>query len=235
MRSGTDGSSASGAGAANLGRLWAMTRVLFADDHQMVAAGLAAAVGDEDGIEVVGIAGTLSAALDMARALTPDVVVLDYRLPDGDGAQGTRQLRALPSPPQVVVLTAAADDRMLREALSAGCCGFLTKGGDLDDLTGAIRAAAAGEAVFSPDVVARLARLSRGDPRPEEALSPRELGVLRAMARGATSTEIARELSLSEHTVRNHIRNVLAKLGAHTKLEAVVAAARAGLVDLNGP
>lgn len=208
-------------------------RVLLVDDHHMVATGLAAALSDEQGIEVVGVAPTLAEGVAMSRDLAPDVVVLDYRLPDGDGVEGTRRLRALADPPQVVVLTAAADDRVLRDALAAGCCGFLTKGATLDELDRAVRAAAAGEAVFSSDVIARLARLSRGEVRPEETLSPRELGVLRAMATGASAGEIARDLRLSEHTVRNHVRNVLAKLGAHTKTEAVVTAARAGLIDLD--
>lgn len=210
-------------------------RVLLVDDHVMVAAGLAAALGDIDGMEVVGVAADLDSAVTMARSLRPEVVILDYRLPDGDGAIGTRLLRALNPAPQVVVLTATADDHALRAALEAGCCGFLTKGSDLDELAAAVRAAAAGDGVFSADVVVRLARLTRAPEQPRQSLTPRELDVLHAMADGADAATIARRLKLSEHTARNHIRNVLAKLGAHTKLEAVVIAARTGLVDLTKP
>lgn len=209
-------------------------RVLFVDDHKMVADGLAALVGDEPGLEVVGVADRMASALAMTTELTPDVVVMDFRLPDSNGADGTRLLRALEHPPQVVVLTASEDDRVLRDALAAGCCGFLTKGGDVDTLVEAIRAAAIGESVFSPDVVRRLARVRHTVASGVDSLSARELEVLNALAAGHGTTEIARTLQLSEHTVRNHVRNVLAKLGAHTKLEAVVIAARAGLVDVGG-
>lgn len=208
-------------------------RVLFVDDHQMVAEGLAAVVGDEPGIEVVGVTGTLSAAVTATQAQAPDVVIMDYRLPDGDGAEGTRRLLALDHPPQVVILTASGEDHVLREALASGCCGFLTKGARVEDLIEAIRAAGIGESVFSSDVVRRLSRVRFGGGGPDN-LTARELEVLRAIAAGQGTADIARALVLSEHTVRNHVRNVLAKLGAHTKLEAVVTAARAGLIELSG-
>ena len=211
-------------------------RVVLVDDHEMVAAGLAAALSDEPDIEVVGVAMTLATAEEVVGSTKPDVVVMDYGLPDGSGADGTRRVRRLNPETNVVMLTATTDEHALADALGAGCCGFISKGGPLADLTHAVRAAANGDAAFPADVVAMLAHLGT-QPAAELGpdLSVRELEVLRALADGHSTTAIAQTLGLSEHTVRNHVSNMLTKLGAHTKLQAVVFAARAGLIDVLGP
>jgi len=210
-----------------------IVRVVLVDDHEMVATGLAAAMSKEPAIEVVGIATTLAAAEELVGRTRPDVVVMDYRLSDGHGAEGTRRIRRLNPEVNVVMLTATADDHALADALGAGCCGFINKGGPIADLTHAVTAAANGDAAFPADVVAMLAELGTHSPDLIGAdLSVRELEVLRALADGLSTTRIAETLRLSEHTVRNHVSNILSKLGAHTKLQAVVVAARAGLIDV---
>jgi DNA-binding NarL/FixJ family response regulator len=198
----------------------------------MVTAGLAAVINDETDIEVVGTGTTLRDGIDLARAFQPDVVLLDHHLPDGDSVDGTRRLRSLVPPPRVVILTAEADDRVLRDALSAGCSGMVTKGRAIEELTGAVRSVAAGGAAFSPDVLRRLTRLDHTNQEPAERLSARELEVLRLVADGRSVSAIAQNLGLSEHTVRNHTRNAMTKLGAHSKLEVVVIATRLGLIRL---
>jgi DNA-binding NarL/FixJ family response regulator len=208
-------------------------RVVLVDDHEMVAAGLAAALGDEPDIEVVGVAMTLATAEEVVGFTKPDVVVMDYGLPDGDGAEGTRRVRRLSPATNVVMLTATTDDHALADALGAGCCGFISKGGPLADLIHAVKAAANGDAAFPADVVAMLAQLGTQSPAAIGAgLSIRELEVLRALGEGRSTAAIALTLGLSEHTVRNHVSSILTKLDAHTKLQAVVIAARAGLIDV---
>jgi len=211
-----------------------LTRVVLVDDHEMVAAGLAAVLGDEPDIDIVGVAASLAEALRLVELTRPDVVVMDYRLPDGDGAEGTRRLRDLVPELQVIILTAATEDQVLADALSAGSSGFVAKGGSVEHLALAVRAAANGDAVFPAEAMGRLARFGRAEPAAGWNLTAREREVLQALAEGQSTGAIARSLTLSEHTVRNHVRNVLQKLDAHTKLEAVVIAARAGLIDLGG-
>ncbi len=201
----------------------------------MVAQGLLALLESEDGIEAVGHASTLAAAYDAVRELGPDVVLMDFRLPDGDGVSGARRIRDEHEDVQVVMLTGAGDDSVLAAAVDAGCAGFVTKDGRVDEVVRAIRAAAEGEvSIPSERLGALLSHLSRRR-RPRAGLSARELEVLQLLARGASTTEIVEQLVLSPHTVRNHVRNILAKLGAHSKLEAVAVAAREGIVSLQHP
>ena len=210
-----------------------LIRVVLVDDHEMVATSLAAALNDEPGIDVVGTATTLAAAQEVVGRTRPEVVVMDYRLPDGTGAEGTRRVRQLSPATNVVMLTATTDDQALADALGAGCCSFINKGGPLADLTHAVKAAARGDAAFAANVVAMFARLGTAPNLAVGAdLSIRELEVLRALADGISTGELAHTLGLSEHTIRNHVSNILTKLGAHTKLQAVVIAARAGLIDV---
>jgi DNA-binding NarL/FixJ family response regulator len=208
-------------------------RLAIVDDHEMVAAGLAALVSDEPDIEVVGIATTIAAAEELVNNTHPNVVVIDHQLPDGGGPDGTRRLLALDPSINVVMLTASADEHALADALSAGCCGFINKAGPIETLIHAVRAAAKGDAAFPADVVAQLAQL-RNQPLPAVGsdLSTRELEVLRALGGGLGTAAMAEMFGLSEHTVRNHVSNILVKLGAHTKLQAVVIAARLGLIDV---
>lgn len=208
-------------------------RVVIIDDHEVVALGLKALLSDEEDLTVVGTATTVQAAKEMLVELTPDVALVDYRLPDGSGIDVVTALRSIENPPGVVMVTAAADRRVMSQALDAGCLGFLSKNADHADLVASVRAAAKGESHFTPDVVRHLSHLRRFEQFDVEDLSNRECEVLQLSAQGKSPEDIAAELFLSLHTVRNHIRNSMTKLQAHSKLEAVVKAARLRLITLD--
>jgi DNA-binding NarL/FixJ family response regulator len=208
-------------------------RVVIGDDHEMVAHSLGIAIGNEPGLEVVGTATSVADCLRLADELAPDVVVMDLRLGDGDGLEATRRLRNASPGINVIMLTANPDDVALTRALDAGCKGFVTKRARLEELVTAIRAAAADAATTLPlDMVDPRARPDEPRPRGRAELSARELEVLRLLAAGHSTTAVASELGLSVHTTRNHVRNLMTKLGAHSRLDAVVIAARSGLIDL---
>ena len=208
-------------------------RVLLVDDHEVLAASLAQVLDLEPDIVSVGVATTLEQARTMIRTTTPDVVLLDHRLPDGDGVQELPSLIALRPEVRVVVLTASAADHVLVSAMQGGAAGFLSKTRGLGEVTQAVRAAAAGEAVISPELLVRLLpRLHRAPDRgarPQE-LTEREREVLDLLAQGLTNAAIAERLVVSVHTVRNHVANLSAKLGAHSKLEALSIAVREGIL-----
>jgi DNA-binding NarL/FixJ family response regulator len=208
-------------------------RVLVVDDHEVLAASLAQVLDLEPDMVSVGIANTLEQARAMMRSATPDVVLLDHRLPDGDGVQALPSLLALRPEARVVVLTASAADQVLVSAMERGAAGFLSKTRGLGEVTQAVRVAAAGEAVISPELLARL--LPRLQRRPGHAgraqeLTEREREVLGLLAEGLTNAAIAERLVVSVHTVRNHVANLSAKLGAHSKLEALSIAVREGIL-----
>jgi DNA-binding NarL/FixJ family response regulator len=208
-------------------------RVLVVDDHAMFASSLAHALQAEPDLLVVGQAATLAEARAQVVAAAPDVVLLDHRLPDGDGVSAITTLLALRPSAQVVVLTASVSDRVLATAMEAGAAGFIAKTQQLDDVIDGVRAAAQGESVVSPKLLARLLpRLHRRGARQRTELTDRELEILDLLAGGRSNAEIAAELTLSVHTVRNHVANLSAKLGAHSKLEALAVAVRDGLVDV---
>ncbi len=196
--------------------------VLLADDQEMVRTGFRLILSAEGGIEVVGEAGTGVDAVAAARRLRPDVVLMDIRMPELDGLEATRQLQADPHPPRIVVVTTFDLDEYVYGALRAGACGFLLKDAGPRLLVEAVRAAAAGDALVSPSVTVRLLEhvtapgRGAGGPGP---LSPRELEVVRAVARGRTNAEIAAELFVSLSTVKTHLTNVQAKLDARNRVE----------------
>jgi DNA-binding NarL/FixJ family response regulator len=195
------------------------------DDHEMVAEALFHALADEPDIEVVGRAGTAGAALGIARLQRPDVVVVDWRLPDASGADLTVQLlRQLPGT-AVVALGALDGVEERSSAAEAGASAFVWKGQRVDALVDAIRAASSTFSV-RPGPTAPAVRGVGSD------LTTREREVLGLLALGLSTDEMVERLVLSPHTVRNHIRSVLAKLGAHSRLEAVSIAAREGVVRL---
>lgn len=211
-------------------------RVLIVDDHQMMAEGVKAALESESDITVVGMAGTADEALEQATALLPDVVLMDFRLPDRDGSQAAVEVRAAVPGVAVVMLTGFGDDATLTRAIDAGCAGFVHKTADIETVVDAVRRARAGEPVFSADDLSKLVRHLRGDTAPVGGdLTARELEVLQLLAEGVTTDTLAERLYISKHTARSHVRNILAKLGAHSKLEAVAIAARAGIVSLDTP
>ena len=209
--------------------------VLIVDDHEVVALGLRALLDDDDRIEVIGTATTGAEAVAIVAERRPDVVLMDYRLPDGTGAETARTLRDTGADTNVVMITSVADRRVLSQALDAGCCGFLSKNSDRADLVDAITRAARGESYFTRDVLKHLVHLRRFDEVGQSELSDREVEVLQLTADGCSSDEIAERLHLSAHTVKNHLRHAMNKLDAHTKLEAVVTALRARLISIDDP
>lgn len=211
-----------------------MITVLLADDQEMVRTGFRLILSAESDIKVVGEARTGVDAVAEARRLRPDVVLMDIRMPELDGLEATRQLAADPNPPRIVVVTTFDLDEYVYGALRAGACGFLLKDAGPRLLVEAVRAAAAGDALVSPSVTVRLLEhlATRLPPKKNAAaqLSPRELDVVRAVARGRTNTEIAAELFLSLSTVKTHLANAQAKLGARNRVEVAAWAWENGLM-----
>ncbi|MGY1761794.1 response regulator [Geodermatophilus sp. SYSU D00779] len=207
-------------------------RVLVVDDHQMFATSLAQALQSEPDLRVVGQGTSISEARRLVASTTPDVVLLDHRLPDGDGVGAIAELHRIRPPAKIVVLTATTSDRLLIAAMEAGAAGFIAKTQRLDDVVDGVRAAAQGESVVSAKLLTRLLpRLRRRGGGSGTELTGREREILDLLARGLSNADIAQELTISVHTVRNHVANLSAKLGAHSKLEALSIAVREGLVD----
>jgi len=210
-------------------------RVLIVDDQRLFADLLKRVLDDAEGIEVVGVADTAVRGYALARRHSPDVVLMDYQLPDGNGAQATANVLGVKPETKVVMVTASDDESVFLTAIEAGCAGFLSKSSALDDLENAVRAVAAGEALISATMLSRVlgsVRRDRGG-RANADLSPREVEILELTARALTNPQIAEELHLSVKTVRNHMQNILWKLDSHSKLEAVAVASRRGLVSLS--
>lgn len=207
-------------------------RVLIIDDHAVFADGLAALLASEPDLDVAGIAGTVDDAGPLAAATQPDVVLMDYELADGTGVDATARVLAACPTAKVVMLTSFTDDAVLLAAIEAGVSGFITKHRAGHEVLDAVRAAAAGEALVSPALLARLLpRLRREPVREASKLTARELEVLELLAEGLSNQAIADRLNVSLNTVRNHVQNVLTKLHAHSRLEAVAAAVRRGLIN----
>jgi DNA-binding NarL/FixJ family response regulator len=220
-------------------------RVLLADDQRLVRAGFRMILRAEPDIEVVGEAADGEEAVEGARRLTPDVVLMDIRMPRLNGIEATRRLVRLPEPPRVLVVTTFDLDRYVYESLRLGAAGFLLKDAPEEQLVAGIRTVHSGVALLDRDVTRRLidAFAERGAPRgpaPElAALTPRETDVLRQLARGRSNAEIARDLFLSDATVKTHVAHLLAKLGLASRTQAVVLAYETRLVtpghDAPGP
>ncbi|HEX3607057.1 MAG TPA: response regulator transcription factor [Candidatus Dormibacteraeota bacterium] len=205
-------------------------RVLLVDDHAMVAEGFRRLLDATGDIEVVAMASTAVAAAEAAVEHRPDVVLMDYRLPDGPGTAAAARIRAEVPGARVIMLTGSDEPDALRAALAAGCVGYLEKTGPLDRLPAAIRAAAAGESVISPHHLAQLSAEPAAPAPRHLLLTRRELEILRLVAEGMSNQMIADAAVVSIHTVRTHIQAILEKVGAHSKLEAVTIARRQGLL-----
>ena len=208
-----------------------MVRVLVVDDHRMFAESLMRLLDDEADIEVAGIAATVEEAESAAREHSPDVVLLDYWLPDGDGARGVEAVRRGNPSARIVMMSASGDESLLGVALDVGCSSFVTKDRTAQELVDAVRVVAAGETWFAPSSLVRLVQAARA---PESSgvggsLTAREREVVQLMVDGSSTAGIARELGVSVNTVRNHTQSVLRKLGAHSRLEAAAAAVRLGI------
>jgi DNA-binding NarL/FixJ family response regulator len=216
-------------------------RVVVAEDQPMVRAGFRALLDSRDEIEVVGEAATGAEALDQARALHPDVVVMDIRMPEMDGLEATRRITTDPtlSDTRILVLTTFELDEYVFGALDAGASGFLLKGGEPADLVHAIRIIAAGESLLAPSVTRRLIHTYVSRPRPHaktkhdgiSELTTREREVLGLIATGLTNAEIARALHLSPLTAKTHVSRILTKLGARDRVQLVIIAYQTGIAQ----
>ena len=217
-----------------------MIRIVLADDHALIRGGLAAMLGAEEDITVVGEAADGSEAVEVALRERPDVVVMDIRMPVLDGLQATRKVLDVPPGvhrPRVLVLTTFDLDDYVFEALRAGASGFLLKDAPAAELVNAVRVVAGGEGLLAPSVTRRLIeefaarpRANQAQPAKLAALTPRETDVLRLIARGQSNTEIADTLFVAEQTVKTHIGRILAKLNLRDRAQAVVFAYETGLV-----
>jgi DNA-binding NarL/FixJ family response regulator len=210
-------------------------RVLLADDQTLVRSGFRMILRAEPGIEVVGEAADGAEAIALARELDPDVVLMDVRMPNVDGIEATRQIiDGSEHAPRVLVLTTFDLDEYVYEALRAGASGFLLKDAPEEQLVSGIRIVAGGASLFAPTVTRRLIErfASAAPPAPARALgdlTPRELEVLRLVARGLSNAEIAAELVLSEHTAKTHVAHILDKLDLRDRVQAVVLAYEFGI------
>ncbi|MFD6111198.1 response regulator [Streptomyces yangpuensis] len=211
----------------------AMIRVFLLDDHEVVRRGLRDLLDSEPDITVVGEAGTAEQALTRCPALRPDVAVLDVRLPDGDGITVCRELRSRLPELACLILTSFDDEDALLDAIMAGAAGYVLKQIKGSDLIAAVRTVSTGQSMLDPATTARLMHSLRepavsGEPEDARlaALSERELAVLRLIGEGLTNRRIAKELYLSEKTVKNHISRILGKLGVERRVQAAVIAAQ---------
>ena len=205
-----------------------MIRILLVDDHPVVRHGLRGMLDAEDDLRVVGEASSGAAGVDLAAAERPDIVLMDLRMPDGDGVSATEQILARVPGTRVVVLTTYESDRDILRAIEAGACGYLLKDATPTELAEAVRAAARGETVLAPSVASTLVRQVRRPAPP--ALSAREAEVLGLVARGLTNADIGRELFISEATVKTHLLRVFNKLDVADRTAAVTTAMRHGLL-----
>jgi DNA-binding NarL/FixJ family response regulator len=211
-------------------------RVLLVDDEDLIRAGLELILSAEEDLTVVGQAGTGAEAVQVAAGCRPDVVLLDIRMPGMDGIEAARRILAARPAPRVIMLTTFDLDEYVLEAFRAGASGFLLKDAPRARIVDGIRSVASGEALLAPSVTRRLIERfavsgrSIRRPRGLDELTPREAEVLALVARGLSNTDIARELFLSESTVKTHVSRVLAKLDLTDRVQAVVLAYEAGVV-----
>ena len=212
-------------------------RILLADDQELVRTGFRLILNAETDFTVVGEAGDGAEAVERARLLSPDVVLMDVRMPGVDGIEATRRLSRLADVrPRVLMLTTFDLDEYVFQALRAGASGFMLKDAPADQLATAIRVVAAGDALLAPSVTRRLvAEFARRPLVTEEPalaeLTVREVEVLKLVARGLSNAEISRELFIGDATVKTHVKRVLAKLDLRDRVQAVVLAYESGLVQ----
>ena len=205
-----------------------MIRIVIADDHPVVRAGIRALLDGEDDLSVVGEAETPEQAVELARTLDPELVLMDLQFGQTtSGADATRSIRALEAPPYVLVLTNYDTDGDILSAVEAGASGYLLKDAPPSELIAAVRAAASGESALAPAIAGRLMERMRA---PQVSLSSREIEVLRLVADGASNSEIAAALHITDATVKSHLVHVFSKLGVASRTAAVSAARNLGVL-----
>jgi len=214
-----------------------MIRVLIADDQELVRTGFRVILNAEPDLEVVGEASDGRETIEAVSSLSPEVVLMDIRMPNLDGIEATRRIAKGERSPRVLILTTFDLDEYVYEALRAGASGFLLKDAGADELLHAVRVVAAGEALLSPSITRRLIEdYARRPPAREQPaalaeLTARELEVFRLIARGLSNGDIARELFVGDATVKTHVARIFAKLDLHDRAQAVVLAYESGLVQ----
>jgi DNA-binding NarL/FixJ family response regulator len=216
-------------------------QVLVVDDHRMFAEALEMLLAGEEGVEIAGAVPTGEEALEVVARVSPHVVLMDIDLPGLDGIEATRRIREMSPLTQVVIITAYQEPAVMARAIEAGACGFVPKTQTADQLVGVIRGAAAGEMVLpTGDIRAVLGKLQAAQRARTDAgrlidqLTSREIQILQAIAQGSSTREVAESLFISQLTVQTHVKNILAKLGVHSKLEAVTFALRHDVVRIPG-
>jgi DNA-binding NarL/FixJ family response regulator len=206
-------------------------RVLIVEDHQVVADGLAALINDQKDMVVVGQAGSVSEAVSRATELSPDIVLMDFRLTDGTGADAGAGIRQVRPETKLIFLTREDSDAARFAAIESGASAFIHKSKAASEVVEAIRTVAMGGTLFTPRTISALINKRREVEAQLERLTAREKEVLRLMAEGMASREIASKLGISYTTVRTHIRSLGSKLGVHSKLEAIIKARELALVE----
>ena len=215
-----------------------MIRVLLVDDHELMREGLRAILERERDVDVVGEASSGREAVELARTLEPDIVVMDVAMKDSNGIEATRQLRSAQPRLKVIALSSHSDSRYVSAMLDAGACGYVLKANAFDDLRRALLAAQQGKSYLSPDVTegvvdASLRKTERTVFTSPESLSPREREVLQLLAEGLSSPEIGKRLFIATTTVESHRRNLTRKLGLHSVADLTKYAIREGMTSLD--
>jgi NarL family two-component system response regulator LiaR len=209
-------------------------RVLIVDDHKLVRQGLRFLLEQEPGFQVVGERSDGAGLADTVQRLRPDVVLLDLIMPGVDGVTALRELKKSRAAARVVILTSHRGDDRVRDAIAAGADCYLLKTAGVEDVIGTVRAAAAGQAVLDAEIAPQVLRhLRQPESRPVDQLSPREVEVLVALARGRSNKEIAADLEIAEQTVKTHVSSILDKLHLQDRTQAAIFALRQHLVPLD--
>ncbi|MEI6043135.1 MAG: response regulator transcription factor [Chloroflexota bacterium] len=210
-------------------------RVLIVDDHRIVRQGLQLLLGQDKGLQIVGEASNGQEAIEMARQLNPDVILMDLMMPVMDGIQATAIIRQELPKIEILALTSVMEDASVVEAVRAGAIGYLLKDTEAVDLCQAIKAAAAGQIQLSTQAVARLTRELRQPEAPPKDLTRREMEVLELLVHGRSNREIADCLKVTETTVKSHVSNIMLKLGVHSRTQAAMQAISLGLISTPPP
>ena len=213
-------------------------RVIIVDDQELFRAGLKMLMDSEPGLDVVGDAGDGAAGIELASAVAPDVVLLDVRMPKVSGIEACVAIKEAVPAAKIVMLTVSDEESDLYEAVKSGASGYLLKDSSIEEVAQAVRVVADGQSLISPSMAVKLIDEFKQMSRPDRSAVPglrlteRELEVLRLVAKGMNNREIAKQLFISENTVKNHVRNLLEKLQLHSRMEAVMYAVREKLLDL---